>query len=230
MQSSATSFAFPAKALYGKKVAKEKIYQYASPLAAVKQKFIQQIEKIVWQYKLAPETINLPATKQVAEIQIFDVWLKDNIAPTELDDSLLKVIDKAISMPLYYRLFAGEQVKFCMAYKRPSEADSNSWVVETYFATPWLNVANALAAAQTLPIAINMQGLYEQLLRSVVTEPAKPSETLQAQMERLSQARSLTKALESLTAQLVREKQFNRQIDINRQINQLKSQLELLAG
>ena len=43
-----TSFAFPANALYGKKVAKEKIYQYTSPTAAVKQKFIQtQLSKLV---------------------------------------------------------------------------------------------------------------------------------------------------------------------------------------
>ena len=75
-----------------------------------------------------------------------------------------------------------------------------------------------------------MQGLYEQLLRSLVTEPAKPSETLQAQMERLSHARRLTKTLESLTTLLIREKQFNRQIGINRQINQLKSQLDLLSA
>ena len=224
-----TSFAFPANALYGKKVTKEKIYQYASPPSTVKQKFIQQIDKIVWQYKLAPETINLPATKQLAEIQVFDVWLKDGVVLTELDEVLLKVIDKAISMPLYYRLFAGEQVKFCMAYKRPSEADSDKWVVETYFGTPWLNTPKVMEAVQPLPIALNMQGLYEQLLRSVVIEPAKPGETLQAQMERISQVRSLAKAIENLTAQLIREKQFNRQIDINRQINVLKDQLAALA-
>jgi len=225
-----TSFAFPAKALYGKKITKEKIYQYASPTAAVKQKFIQQIDKIVWQYKLAPETINLPATKKLAEIQVFDVWLKDGVSASELDETLLKVIDKAISMPLYYRLYAGDNLKFCMAYKRPSEADSDKWVVETYFSTPWLNAEKVKETAQPLPIALNIQGLYEQLLRSVVTEPAKPGETLQAQMERISQTRSLAKALENLTAQLIREKQFNRQIDINRQINQLKSQLELLIA
>jgi hypothetical protein len=225
---SITSFAFPAKALYGKKVTKEKIYQYASPTAAVKQKFIQQIDKIVWQYKLAPETINLPATKQLAEIQVFDVWLKDGVSTSDLDENLLKVIDKAISMPLYYRLFAGDNVKFCMAYKRPSDADSNKWVVETYFATPWQHAEKVKEAAQPLPIALNIQGLYEQLLRSVVTEPAKPGETLQAQMERISQTRSLAKALENLTAQLIREKQFNRQIDINRQINIIKQQLASL--
>lgn len=221
-------FVFPAQAFYGKKITKEKIYQYASPTAGVKQQFVQQIDKIIWQYKLAPETINIPATKHLAEIQVVDIYLKGDVPPA-LNETLLRVIDKAISMPLYYRLFAGDQVKFSMAYKRPSEADSNKWVVETYFATPWQNAESTMQAAQPLPVALNMQGLYEHLLRGVVTEPAKPGETLQAQMERISQARSLAKALESLTAQLIREKQFNRQIEINRQINGIKDQLTALA-
>lgn len=217
-------FTFPTQALYGRKITKEKIYQYASPLAGVKQQFVQQIDKIIWQYKLAPETINLPVSKHIAEIQVLDIWLKGE-PPAELNEVLLRVIDKAISMPLYYRVYAGEQVKYCMAYKRPSDAESTKWVVDAYFASPWISAADSQTLAP-MPIALNMQGLYELLLRSVIAEPAKPGESIAEQIARLGQLRSLSRQLEVLTGQLVREKQFNRQVDINRQINQLKSQLE----
>ena len=49
-------------------------------------------------------------------------------------------------------------------------------------------------------------------------------------MERISQVRNIAKALDNLTSQLIREKQFNRQIEINRQINGLKDQLAHLSG
>lgn len=228
MSSALFSYQFPANAHYGKKVTKEKIYQFASPTAAVKQKFVQQIERIVWQYKLAPETINIPATKHLAEIQVFDIWLKNANTSIALDEALLKTIDKAISMPLYYRVFSNDQVKFCMAYKRPSEADASQWVVENYFASPWLNIAHAEKIAQPLPLALNMRDLYEQLLRSLINDTARPGEQLAEQLARISQRRNLLKLLDSLTAQLVREKQFNRQIETNRQINALKDQLALL--
>ena len=220
-------FTFPAQAFYGKKITKEKIYQYASPTAGVKQQFVQQIDKIIWQYKLAPETINIPATKQLAEIQVVDIHFKGDAPPT-FNEALLRVIDKAISMPLYYRIFAGDQQCYCMAFKRPNEADSGKWVVDAYFASPWFNPAHT-QAAPPMPIALNMQGLYELLLRSVIAESAKPGESISEQIGRLSQLRSLDRQIEVLTAQLMREKQFNLQVDINRQINQLKDQVELLS-
>ena len=39
----------------------------------MKDLFVAQVEQIVWQYKLAPETINLPATPGVPEIQVFGI-------------------------------------------------------------------------------------------------------------------------------------------------------------
>lgn len=218
-------FVFPTQAFYGKKITKEKIYQYASPTPSVKQQFVQQIDKIIWQYKLAPETVNIPASKHLAEIQVIDIYLKGD--PSSLNEALLRVIDKAISMPLYYRMFAGEQQCFCMAYKRPNEADSNKWVVDSYFSTEWISTKDSLGEVQ-MPLALSMQVLYEQLLRSVITEPAKPSESLEEQVRRLEQIRNLDRELEKLNAQLVREKQFNRQVDINRDINRLKEQLSAI--
>ena len=55
-----THYQFPTNARFGRKLTKEKIYQYASPTNAVKQKFVQQIDKMIWQYKLASNTVNLP--------------------------------------------------------------------------------------------------------------------------------------------------------------------------
>ncbi|MFC1509800.1 DUF4391 domain-containing protein [Candidatus Omnitrophota bacterium] len=55
---------------------KNKIFEHASPTSAVKKLFVREVEKIIWSYKLSPETINLPAKVGILEIQIFTIILK----------------------------------------------------------------------------------------------------------------------------------------------------------
>ncbi len=68
-------FDYPKSAAFGRVLPKNKIYAHASPSVAVKKLFVHQVEKIVWQYKLAPETVKLKQSQAVPEIQIFNITL-----------------------------------------------------------------------------------------------------------------------------------------------------------
>lgn len=222
---------FPEAARFGKKLPKEKIYQYASPTHAIKQQFVKQLDRIIWQFKLAPETINIPATQSVPEIQVFDLYLKPEIAPLKseglaLDESVLRTIDKAIAFPIYYRIHWGNKVQYAMAYKRPSEADKAQWVVGDYFYSEHrLKKQDAEAEKQRLPVLLNLGALFEHLLTALIKEPARTNETLGELIERLSQIKNKQRELNKLQTHLHREKQFNRKIDINQQVNRLKTEL-----
>ena len=72
-----TLFAYPTNAAFGRVLPKSKIYERTQPTTAVKELFVRQIEQVVWQYKLAPETINVQGTTIVPEIQIFRITLKN---------------------------------------------------------------------------------------------------------------------------------------------------------
>jgi hypothetical protein len=128
-------FVYPKPALLGRIVPKAKIYQFASANAATKELFVNQVDSIVWQYKLAPETIHLPATDFVTEIQIFDIHLKMK----EFDNTVLDCIDKGIAFPLIFQCHFENQTKIMACYKRPSESDSEKWVTSEYFSTPWFD-------------------------------------------------------------------------------------------
>ena len=69
-------FLYPAQARFGQVVPKQKIYAHSGANTRLKNLFVAQVEQIVWQYKLAPETLNLPARPGVTEIQVFRVVLK----------------------------------------------------------------------------------------------------------------------------------------------------------
>jgi len=215
-------YRFPDKTAFGRVLPKEKIYTYANPSRAVRNNFVSQVQKIVWQYKLAPETINLPARSKVPEIQIFDIHLKEG----DLDEAVLRCIDKAIPFPIFYRLMFQERFKVMAAYKRPSEADAAKWVVDGYYATDWLSPGQYLTA---LPVALDLAALYEQMLRQLMPLPPRQGETLRAQAERIDAVFQKQKECRKLETRMQREKQFNRKVELNIQLRELKQELEQLT-
>ena len=52
---------FPKKTTYGKMMPKSKIYAFANPGTRVKELFAREVDKIIWSYKLSPQTLNLSA-------------------------------------------------------------------------------------------------------------------------------------------------------------------------
>ena len=214
-------FHYPKQAAFERVLPKNKIYEHSKPSNAVKELFVKQVDKIVWQYKLAPETINLPAKPNVPEIQIFTIALKT----PELSEDVLRCIDQAIPLPIFYQITFDNRIKIKAAYKRPSDADGGKWVTECYFETDWLS---SDTVCSELPVALDLAGLYEYLLRPLMPLPPREGETLKAQVERLELLRSKQNECRKLEVRLNKEAQFNRKVELNAQIRTLKKQIEIL--
>ena len=218
-------FDYPTKARFGRKIPKSKLYENASANTKLKDKFVNQIEKIVWQYKLAPNTLNLDATNKVPEIQVFDIFLKTK----EVDQTLLEVIDKAIPLPIIFQIHKGNKVKIKAAYKRPSESANNKWVIESYFESEWLDKD---VVKQPMPQALDLGKLYEQLLKSLMPVEvisSKTSQTLDQQVDKINKINSLKKEMDKLDSKYKKEKQRNRQFEINKQIKLKQKELNHLT-
>lgn len=220
---SCSLFAWPPKAAVSRPVAKAKIYAHTKPTAALRNLFVEQVENITWAYKLAPETINLPATPSVPEIEVFEIALK----LPDVSHSVLRCIDKAIPFPILFVLRYEGHSQPVAAYKRPSDAASGQWVVGDYHAAPWQKDDLALLG---LPVALDLQGLYEQLLRQHFAVPARPSESLRDQLDRLSLLSAKQAAAAKLESRLAQEKQYNRKVEINAQLRTIRSELNGLAS
>lgn len=215
-------FSFPQQAKVGRVLPKSKIYQHGRVSAAVRERFVNQVEQITWQYKLAPETINLPARSGVAEIEIFDIALKTDA----LDEDVLRAIDRAIPLPIIFQLQHGQRTRMVATYKRPSAAEAGKWVIDGYFAGAWQADA---AARRPLPIALDLPSLYEQLLRSLLPQAPRANESLSDQLDRLMRLRSLQNEYNKLEVRLHKEKQFNRKVALNADLRRLQQTLDDLA-
>jgi len=216
-------FEYPKSAALGRILPKSKIYEHGSPSSAVKDLFVRQVKQIVWQFKLSPETINLPPSRSVPEIQVFSVTLREG----EIKRDVLRLMDQSIPFPILFELHSGDQIKAIVSYKRPSEVDGTKWVISDYFETSWFPKETPRSP---LPLVLNLESLYASLLTSLMPFPIRLGEGLQDFVARMELFRSRQKELEKCESRLKKEKQFNRKVKINSELRELKREIETLTS
>lgn len=214
---------YPKQAAVGRVLPKNKIYEYSGANTRLQRLFVERVEQIVWQYKLAPETINLPARPGVPEIQIFSIQLKS----TEMHEDVLRCIDGAIPFPIIFELSVDDRTQVIAAYKRPNESDTSRWVLSDYFATDWLPSDCERAA---MPLALDLGGLYEKALHRLIPMPARLQESLADLIVRVELVAAKQREVEKAASRLAKEKQFNRKVELNAQFRQLKNELQALTA
>ena len=212
---------YPKQAVFGRTLPKNKIYEHSGANTRLKDLFVEQVEQIVWQYKLAPETINLPARPGVPELQVFSIQLKT----PELNLDVLRCIDGAVQFPIIFELSFNGRTKVIAAYKRPNESDASRWVMSDYFTTAWLPSDYERAA---MPLALDLGGLYELMLHRLIPTPARPQESLADLVARVELIAAKQREVEKAASRLAKEKQFNRKVEINAKLRILKIELEKL--
>ena len=212
---------FPKTAEFGRVLPKSKIYQHSTLKTKVKELFVLQVEKITWSYKLSPETINIPASKDVQEIQVFTIDLRIG----ELSFDILKTIDKAIPSPILFILKYNGKYQYAAAYKRLSEADKSKWVISQYLQSEWISNDSEKV---NLPVVLNMEMLYQSFLKNLSPLSLKKDESLDNLLSRVEQLHLKKQEAIKLQNRIKKEKQFNRRVELNRTLNKLKSEIEKL--
>ncbi len=212
---------YPKQAAFGRVLPKNKIYEHSGANSRLKDLFVEQVEQIIWQYKLAPETINLPAKLGVPEVQVFAIQLKT----PDLHLDVLRCIDSAVQFPIVFELSFDGRTQVIAAHKRLNEADASRWVFSDYFATAWLPSDIERAA---MPLALDLGGLYEQMLYRLIPTPARPQESLADLVARVELVTAKERQVEKMASKLAKEKQYNRKVEINGALRHLKTELEQL--
>ncbi|MES9874467.1 MAG: DUF4391 domain-containing protein [Candidatus Sedimenticola sp. 6PFRAG7] len=178
------------------------------------------------------DLINLSATKSIQEIQIFRVKLRGAGLNRELDEDVLRAIDRAIAFPIIFELTQAGKRKTIASYKRPSEADSTKWVVSEYFGTEW---EDDVGPRQPLPSALNLGALYDKLLSALIpstsgTAEAVIEEPIAKRVERIETIRAKQREADRIKARLAREKQFNKRVAINAELRDVTEELKRLGA
>lgn len=215
-----TLYRWPASAEVGRPVPKTKFYEHGNVPAALREKFVDDVQRITWAYKLADATIHLAGSAAVPEIQVFTIETKG----TDVADDVLAAIDKSIHYPLIFEIKGPEQVRMIAAQKTLGGTKPR---VGTYFTTEWAPIDSPRSP---LPTVIDLAGLYDAIITKLLPLQTRGGETVSAATDRMNEARRLQREIAALEKRLRAEPQLNRKIDLRRQLKDREATLAELTA
>ncbi|WP_153556676.1 DUF4391 domain-containing protein [Roseimaritima sediminicola] len=215
-------FAWPKQAHFGRVLNKERFYAGARNNRKLKQLFTEQVSRMTWQYKLATETLNIPSTPEVPEIEVIQIEAKT----AELDEAILQAIDRAIPNPTIHEIHSDDRTCQMAAFKRPSEADKSAKVISHYVSTSW---QPRKSDRSPLPVTLNLSKLYSAIFRGMIDIPDREGESLKLHVERHAEVLAARREAERIAKKMNTEKQFNRKVDLNGQLRKINEQIQALT-
>ena len=205
---------------FNKRIPKQKFYEHINVTPALRRIFVEQIKVVYWRNKIAPSTINLEDGNDVTEIEVFEVKL--NCIP--LDVSVLRQIDKEIPYHIIFLLEYEGKYQAWTAYKEKAGSGSNAFKVDIYYHTDW-RLEDELGLKLD---GLNMDAVYENYVRQIAGDVLHTgvAESLKESVERSKQIQLLQKQIVTLQKKIRKEKQLNRQMELNTELKKIKKQLE----
>lgn len=209
----------PKSTEFNRRIPKQKFYENMDVSPALKRVFVDQIKVIYWRNKIAASTVNLAPGETVTEIEVFEIKLTEQVPP----EAVLRQIDKAIPYHIIFLLEYDGKYQAWTAYKEASTG-ANAFKVHSYYHTDWL-------PEEKLPLkldGLNLDKVYENFVRQIGGDAlsADSAETLQQSVERDERRQQLEKQIAALQTKMRKERQFNKQVQLNAQIKELRKELE----
>lgn len=211
-------FSYPEPTLLHRALPKSTLYKNVAPTSKQRALLTQQVEKIIWAHKLAPDTLNIKASGDLPEIQVFQIWLKPDIEA--INEGVLQYLDTAIPSALIFEVHNATKVQTIACLKRLNQNGIANCSRYLYG-----NLLDKQAERQALPISRDFNHLHQQLLATLLPYPLLAGESLSAALVRSQQLNKLAKKIKQLEAQLLKKSvQFNKRLDLNKQLKSTKQE------
>ena len=210
---------FPTSTVFERRIPKQKFYENIAVTTAMKKAFVEQIRIIYWRNKIAATTLNLAASEQVTEIEVFEVRLS---AP-DLDESVLRQIDREIPYHILLLLEYEGRYRAAIGYKEAA-AGKTAFKVERYYYTDWLEESE-------LPVhldGLSLDAVYENFVLQIAGTALDSDEsaTLKESVEHQKQREQLEKQIAALEAKIRKEKQPKKKYELVQEIRDMQRKLE----
>jgi len=191
-----------------RRVTKEKLYQNATLTPQARDMIKDQVEAVVWRNKLAESTVGVRAGESIQEIQVFEVQLRQR----ELDKRVLTAIAKAIPYKILFVLIFDNQAQ--------------AWIEAsgTFYHTTW----QPLDAFTLKFEGLNLDAVYENLARQIAGSRLGEAGDIAKAVDSDKKRQKLARAIAAVEKKILREKQFNKQVELNGELKRLRAELEEL--
>lgn len=202
-------FKLPKESFVNKFIAKNKFYEKANLNAKLQKEFVDKIQKIIWKYKLAESTIGIAKTEAVTEIQVFEIELKEQVIPK----NVLNVIDKNIPYQILYCFVYMDNVAYGITLKENTRVDN-------YYFSDWNEDITFDFTG------IDLEKIYQKLVKAFIRHEVQNQKNFSDIIGLDKKVKLLETEISSLEGKVSKEKQFNRKVEINKDLLDKKAQLK----
>lgn len=208
---------------FNKRIPKQKFYENIDISPALKKEFVEQVKTIYWKNKIAASTTNLATGTDVTELEVIEVHLNSPV----LDDKLLRQIDKKIPYHILFLLEYQGKYQAWIGYKEATISGNKAFKVNGYYHTEWL-------LEDELPlkmVGLDVDAVYENFVRQIAGDKlnvGSAGESLKESVARDEQKQVLMKQIISLQAKIRKERQLNKQMEMNAELKRLRKEMEII--
>lgn len=197
------------------------LYTKKSLSSKTKNYFIKQIKSITWENKIDHTTMNIAKGKLVEEIEVFRVELYDY----EIDDSVLYTIDENIPYHILFVFDYNNKRKYTLSYKEISR-ETETITIHKIFESDWVSEDEDLLKFS----GISLDNMYENLLNIISNNELDKfsGDTLKERVINNIDYEKIQKQVNNLSKKVKNEKQFNKQVELNTELKDLKKKISSL--
>jgi len=190
------------------RVPKEKLYAKATLTPQMRDIIKDRVELVVWRNKLADSTVGISAGEAVIEIQVLEIQLRQQ----EFDKRVLLAITEAIPYKILFVLTFNDEAQI--------------WIEASgiFYNTDWQQLDRLALKFEGL----NLDAVYENLVRQIACGRLGTDGDIEEAIDRDKRRKKLERDINALEKKISREKQFNRQVEMNGELKRLKKQKEEL--
>lgn len=180
--------------------------------------FTDMVLRITWKSKVSQETTNLPQ-KEIEEIQVFEIALKEKAEPKEL----LHIIQRAIPYPIIFQVVYNNEYYLSVSIIHRKVNNENETVIDYTYSSDWLAISSM---PFTLELKNDLDWVYKNFCEQF-SDQGKVSSSLQELAAKQIEREKGLSEIALLKKQIYRCKQFNQKVELNRKLKELKKKYKI---
>jgi len=208
-------------------VPKTMFYKFMEVNPRMKVRFVNDVEKITWLYKLSANTLNVSSSDDLVEIDVFVATLKQQDCPTDL----FTFIDTNMPHHIVFILEYDNSYMILLNYKDWADNTHTKFKITKSFASLWMD-------ENRLSLEIQGQSLsrvYENFVAQVSGIGEHKAGAMAEIVDLKKRIAAMEAELQNLQKKMRKEPQYDKQVKMNKQVkakrhelDELKKQLEQL--
>ena len=201
---------FPSSTYLHKRLPKDAFYKNLALSPAVKAHFVSDIDSIYIEYGLSKDNLNLAKDSDIEVIYLMQLTLKK----PDYDPKMLEAIARQNPNRLVFLLTYEEQAQLALYEKK-------------LYINSWSLAKETGLEAQGQSLQEIWDGFVAQI--ALGEDATSPQEALpiEDRLQRQDRIKALEKQIAALQNKIRKEKQLNKQVQLNTELKRLKKELEL---